>query len=54
MTEAKKAKPNYRSDEEKSALYNIETPYKAQSNFIKFFDDNFSMISEAKHKIINV
>ena len=47
-------KIKYKSNEEKSALYNIETPYKAQSNVIKFFDDNSSMISEAKQKIINV
>ena len=50
MTEAKKAKPNYRSDEEKSALYNIDLLYKSGEPVIKSLDNYSSMVSESKHK----
>ena len=37
-----------KSNEQNSALYNIETLYKSQDNVINFFDNYSSVISEAK------
>ena len=43
-------KKENRSKEQQSTLYNIEMLYKARNNVIKFYDDYYSMVSEAKHK----
>ena len=37
-------------EQKKNALYNIEMLYKARNEAIKFYDDYFSMVSEAKIK----
>ena len=46
----KKGNTKRRSKEQKNALYNIEMLYKARNETIKFYDDYFSMMSEAKAK----
>ena len=46
----KKGNTKRRSKEQKNALYNIEMVYKARNEAIKFYDDYFSMMSEAKAK----
>ena len=38
----------HRSKEQKNTLNNIEMLYKAKTEAIKFYDDFFSMMSEAK------
>ena len=38
-----------KSKEQKNTLYNIEMPSKARNKAIKFYDDQFSMMSEAKY-----
>ena len=48
--EIKKGNNKKRSKEQKNALYNIEMLYKARNEAIKFYDDYFLMISEAKKK----
>ena len=46
----KQKKPNYRSDEEKSALYNIGLLYKSVKVVIRSLDNYSSMVSESKQK----
>ena len=41
-------KKNKKSKGQKNALYNNEMLYKAKKEVIKYFDDYFSMVSEAK------
>ena len=50
LGEIKKVNKKHGSEEQKNTLYNIEMHYKARDNAIKFFDDYFSMIPEAKHE----
>ena len=45
----KQKKGRHKPKELKKALYNIETLYKAGSSVTKYFDDCFSIVSEAKH-----
>ena len=49
MTEAKRPKIKTKKTT-KTVLYNTETLYKAQSMVIKFFEEYFLRISEAKVK----
>ena len=50
LREIKKGNNKRKSKEQKSALYNIETLYKARNEAIKFYDDYSSIMSEAKIK----
>ena len=50
LREIKKGNNKRKSKEQKSALYNIETLYKARNQAIKFYDDYSLIISEAKIK----
>ena len=49
----KQKKGRHKPKELKSALYNIETLYKAGSSVTKYFDDCFSIVSEAKHALFH-
>ena len=51
LNEIKKGKNKY--NEQKSALYNIKTLYKAQNSVIKFFDCKASLESETKFRAIH-
>ena len=42
----------YKSKEQKSALENIKLFYEPQEAVIKLFNDYFSIVSEAKYKLI--
>ena len=46
----KKETKNIDQENKKNTLYNIETLYKARSKAIKFYDDYFLMMSEARYK----
>ena len=46
----KKIKGGKKSKEQKNTLYNTEMFYKARNRAIKFYDDYFLMIPEAKTK----
>ena len=51
LGEEKKMKPkNIDQKCKKNTLYNSEMLYKARNKAIKFFDDHFSMMSDAKHR----
>ena len=54
LSEIKKGNKKHRSKEQKNTLYNIEILYKARNNVIEFFDDYYSMVSEAKLKATKV
>ena len=42
----------HKSKEQKSALENITLLYKSREAVIKLFNDYFSIVSQAKHKLI--
>ena len=50
LGEIKKGNNKRKSKEQKNALYNIETLYKARNEAIKFYDDYSLIMSEAKIK----
>ena len=50
LGEIKKGNNKKKSKEQKNALYNIETLFEAKNGAIKFYDDYFLIISEAKTK----
>ena len=50
LGEIKKGNKKHRSKVQKNTLYNIEMLYKARNQAIKFYDDYFSMMSEAKYR----
>ena len=52
LGELKKGNKEYRSKEQRDAIFNIEMVYKARENAIKFYDDYSSMISVAKYAAI--
>ena len=43
----------YKSEEQNSALKNIELHYESRQAVIELFNDNSSLVSEAKYKSIN-
>ena len=49
----KQKKGRHKPKELKKALYNVETLYKAGSSVTKYFDDCFSIVSEAKHALFH-
>ena len=51
LGETKKACKN-RSKDQKDSLYNIEMLYKARNEAIKFYNNCFSMVSDAKNQAI--
>ena len=50
LGEIKKGNNKRNTKEQKNALYNIETLFEARNGAIKFYDDYFLIISEAKIK----
>ena len=50
LGEIKKGIQKYKSKEQKNTLYNIEMLYKARNEAIRFYDDYFLMMSEARDK----
>ena len=50
LSKIKKGNKKHKSKKQKNTLYNIEMLYKAMNNVTKFFDDYFSVVSEAKHE----
>ena len=43
----------YKSEEQNSALKNVELHYESRQAVIERFNDNSSLVSEAKYKSIN-
>ena len=50
LGEIKKGIQKYKSKEQKNTLYNIKMLYKARNEAIRFYDDYFLMMSEARDK----
>ena len=46
----RKGKPQYKSNDQKSAINNINMIYKSRETVIKFFDDYSSIVPKAKHE----